>query len=49
MGMILLFYGGLEVEVVGCACLGVLGWVCVGLRVKELDGGGAWSRGYLLD
>ena len=32
MGMILLFFGGLEVEVVDCEYLGVQGEVCVGLR-----------------
>ena len=32
MGMILLFFGGMEVEVVDCEYLGVQGEVCVGLR-----------------
>ena len=31
MGMILLFFGGLEVEAVGCEYLGVRGEVCAGL------------------
>jgi hypothetical protein len=31
MGMILLFFGGLEVEVVGSEYLGARGEVCVGL------------------
>ena len=36
MGMILLFFGGLVVEVVGCACLGVRGGVCVGLWARKV-------------
>jgi len=50
MGMILLFFGELEVEVVGCGCLRVPGGVYVGLwvrKVRKLEIGVVW-RGYLL-